>query len=197
MESPETKLHLHRAYSSNREMKLSIHKMYTYKTATSGCNSATLFPMVYPVRLYKDDQSIEKLTERLLARTLPKSEWTHEAHFAATTCLILKYPQFDLKSKLPRIIASYNIAIGGENTDFAGYHETLTQFNLALISQFVKNSRHPTLTETVNALLLNEIAKRDHPLQYYAKDVLYSKEARLAWREPHLKPWPPISNSGI
>ncbi len=34
------------------------------------------------------DEEIEFLGKRLLDRTLPKSEWTHRAHFAATLWLL-------------------------------------------------------------------------------------------------------------
>ena len=40
----------------------------------------------------------------LLARTLPRPEWTHEAHLAATTYLLLKRPDIDLDEELPGLI---------------------------------------------------------------------------------------------
>ena len=36
-------------------------------------------------RPFQSDAEIEKIGEGLVARTLPREEWTHEAHLAATT----------------------------------------------------------------------------------------------------------------
>ena len=37
----------------------------------------------FDVRLFSDDSTIRRVGEGLLARTLPRAEWTHEAHLAA------------------------------------------------------------------------------------------------------------------
>jgi len=39
----------------------------------------------FPVRHFLSDDSVAHVGEGLLARTLPRQEWTHEAHLAATT----------------------------------------------------------------------------------------------------------------
>ena len=55
----------------------------------------------YRPRLFTTDAEIEHIGEGLLARTLPRAEWTHEAHLAATTYLLLKRPDIDLDAELP------------------------------------------------------------------------------------------------
>ena len=46
----------------------------------------------HPVRLFDSDDAIRSLGERMLACTLPRAEWTHEAHLATCAWLILERP---------------------------------------------------------------------------------------------------------
>ena len=41
--------------------------------------------MEHEPRLFADDAAIRRIGEGLLARTLTRPEWTHEAHLAACT----------------------------------------------------------------------------------------------------------------
>ena len=52
----------------------------------------------YPVRHFLSDEAVAHVGEGLLARTLPREEWTHEAHLAATTYLVDIKRQFEDKS---------------------------------------------------------------------------------------------------
>src|SRR5215212_6139761 len=88
-------------------------------------------------RLFHTDDEIEHIGEGLLARTLPRGEWTHEAHLAATTYLLLKRPDVDLDKQLPDIIRRYNESVGGVNSDTEGYHETITRVFLRGVRLFL------------------------------------------------------------
>jgi hypothetical protein len=59
----------------------------------------------FPVRHFLSDDAVAHVGEGLLARTLPREEWTHEAHLAATAYLVLKHPEIDLDVELPGIIS--------------------------------------------------------------------------------------------
>ena len=39
----------------------------------------------FEIRLFTDDAAVVHVGEGLLARSLPREEWTHEAHLAACT----------------------------------------------------------------------------------------------------------------
>jgi hypothetical protein len=52
----------------------------------------------------------------LTARTLPKSQWTHSAHFAALR-LMDHGPNGDAENTLPGLIRAYNEATGTVNSD--------------------------------------------------------------------------------
>src|SRR5690349_16585252 len=107
-------------------------------------------------RLFASDAEIAHLGEGLVARTLRRDEWTHEAHLAATTYLLLKRPDIDLDAELPGLIRRFNESVGGVNSDSEGYHETITRVFLNGVRLFLAeaDSRAP-LHELVNELLLS------------------------------------------
>ena len=142
-------------------------------------------------RLFRTDAEIEHLGEGLLARTLPREEWTHEAHLAATTYLLLKRPDIDLDAELPGIIRSYNESVGGVNSDTEGYHETITRVFLHGVRLFLAEAG-PTapLHELVNELLLSPMGRRDWPLRFYSPARLFSVEARRDFVPPDIAALP-------
>jgi len=138
-------------------------------------------------RLFHSDAEIEHLGEGLLARTLPREEWTHEAHLGATTYLLLKRPDLDLDKQLPDIIRRYNESVGGVNSDSEGYHETITRVYLRGVRLFLAEAdpREP-LFELVNELLLSPMGRREWPLRFYSPQCLFSVDARREWVQPDL-----------
>ena len=145
----------------------------------------------YTPRLFHSDVEVEHLGEGLLARTLPRPEWTHEAHLAATTYLLLRRPDVDLDARLPEIIRGYNESVGGVNNDTEGYHETITRIFLHGVRLFLAEADlHEPLHELVNELLLSPMGRRDWPLRFYSRDRLFSVEARRSFVEPDLAALP-------
>lgn len=142
-------------------------------------------------RPFHADAEIEDLGEGLLARTLPRPEWTHEAHFAATTYLLLKRPDLDLDARLPDIIRRYNESVGGVNSDSEGYHETITRVFLRGVRLFLEEAdTREALHELVNELLLSPMGRRDWPLRFYTAEGLFSVEARRTFVEPDIAALP-------
>lgn len=142
----------------------------------------------HPIRLFASDAAVRRVGVGLLARTLPRSEWTHEAHLAACAWLALERPDIQLERDLPDIIRTYNVAVGGVNDDTQGYHETLTQLYISGVRAFLADQTPAALAETVNTLLGSPIALRDWPLRHYSRERLFSVTARRTWLEPDLQP---------
>lgn len=141
----------------------------------------------HPIRLFPDDAAVRHVGQGLLARMLPKAEWTHEAHLAACLWLLREKPDFVPERDMPETIRTYNVAAGGENTDSAGYHETLTQLYIKGVRAFNETLPDGTdLVDAVNALLQSEIGDRNWPLCFYSKERLFSMAARRGWVEPDL-----------
>jgi hypothetical protein len=145
----------------------------------------------YRPRAFTDDAAIERIGEGLLARTLPRADWTHEAHLAATTYLLVRRPDIDLDLELPGIIRRYNESVGGVNSDSEGYHETITRTFLHGVRLFLAEAdlRDP-LHELVNGLLLSPMGRRDWPLRFYSRELLFSVEARRTLVSPDLAALP-------
>jgi len=142
-------------------------------------------------RLFPDAAAIRRVGEGMLARTLPRPEWTHEAHLATTAWLILERPDIEPERDLPHLIRAYNESVGGVNSDTEGYHETITQVYVRAVRGFLARTDPALpLVEKVNALLRAEEGRRDWPLRFYSPEFLFSREARRGWVEPDLAALP-------
>jgi hypothetical protein len=138
-------------------------------------------------RLFTTDAEIIRLGEGLLACRLSREDWTHEAHLAATTYLVLRRPDIDLDVELPGIIRRFNESLGGVNSDTEGYHETITRSFLQGVRLFLEQGdTHAPLHRLVNELLLSPMGRRDWPLRFYSPERLFSVEARTAHVDPDL-----------
>lgn len=142
----------------------------------------------YSPRLFPDDASIIHVGEGLLACTLPRETWTHEAHLAACLWIVRNRPEIDAERDLRGIISSYNVAVGGVNDETQGYHETITQVYVAAVRAHLRDVGDTPLYKAVNALLLSPRGRRDLPLAHYSRKLLFSVEARLGFVEPDLRP---------
>jgi hypothetical protein len=142
-------------------------------------------------RLFPDDAAIQRIGEGLLARTLPRDDWTHEAHIAATTWLLRDRPDIDIDRDIAAIIASYNESVGGVNDAANGYHDTITRAFIAGVrAHFARRGAGESITECVNALLNAPAGRRDWPLHFYSRDLLFSFAAWRGFVPPDLAPFP-------
>ena len=141
-------------------------------------------------RLWPHDEAIRDTGTRFLLRTLPRAEWTHEAHIATTCWLILERADILPERELPDLIRRYNESVGGVNSDSEGYHETITQVFIRTLRVSLATSEGEGLAARVNAVLLAPQGRRDWPLRFYSRELLFSKTARLGWVEPDLAALP-------
>lgn len=145
----------------------------------------------YKPRLFGTDADVTHVGEGLLTRTLPRAEWTHEAHLAATSYLLLMRPDVDVDAELPQIIRSYNESLGGINDDTQGYHETITRVFLLGVRLFLgKADLAQAPHDLVNGLLLSPMGRRDWPLHFYSPALLFSSDARCEFVAPDLAALP-------
>ena len=145
----------------------------------------------YRPRLFASDADVAHVGEGLLARALPREEWTHEAHLAATTYLLVRHPEIDLDAELPGLIRGYNESVGGVNDDTQGYHDTITRVFLHGVRLFLAEADPKApLHELVNELLLSPMGRRDWPLRFYSRDHLLSAAARRAFVAPDMAALP-------
>jgi hypothetical protein len=140
---------------------------------------------------FVSDEEIAAIGAGLIARTLPKPEWTHAAHFAAALWLMRRRADISVERAMPAYIRAYNEATGVPNTESSGYHETITLASLrgarALLARFAPDE---PLHLICSALLASPLGRSDWLLDYWSKALLFSPEARRVWVAPDLQPLP-------
>ncbi|HEY0011223.1 MAG TPA: hypothetical protein VGB79_00045 [Allosphingosinicella sp.] len=146
--------------------------------------------MEHEPRPFATEDEIRRIGEGLLARTLPRAQWTHEAHLAATAWILIERPDIAPERDLPEIIARYNESVGGVNDATQGYHETITQVSIHAVRRALRQSEGEGLAVRVNALLQSPEGRRDWPLRFYSPERLFSQDARLRRVDPDLAPLP-------
>jgi hypothetical protein len=138
-------------------------------------------------RFFHSDAEVAHIGEGLVARTLPRTEWTHEAHLAATMHLLLGRPDIDIDKELSGLIRRYNESVGGVNSDTEGYHETISRVFLHGVRLFLAEAdRSKPLHELANELQLSPMGRRDWPLRFYSPELLFSIKARLEFLPPDI-----------
>lgn len=123
-------------------------------------------------------------------RTLPKAQWTHEAHLRVGLWHLLHYASPEALTLLRERIRQYNVVCGVANTEASGYHETITQFYVRVISHFLEEQDASQPVDQLAEALLGKWGDRNLPYVYYSKERLMSKEARQRWVEPDLAQLP-------
>jgi hypothetical protein len=140
---------------------------------------------------FTHDDEVAAIGVGLMDRTLPKSGWTHAAHFATALWLIRMRPDLTPSRDMPPLIRDYNEATGVANTDDGGYHETITQASLRAAADFLADLPEATpLFVACNALLASPLGKTDWLLSYWSKGRLFSVAARRRWMDPDLQALP-------
>jgi hypothetical protein len=135
------------------------------------------------------DTEIDCLARGLIDRSLPKSEWTHAAHFAAALWL-LKRGGLRAMSEMGPLIIAYNEATGVANTETSGYHETITLASLRAARSWLLNRPDAPLHLVLAELLATSLGRSDWLFTYWSKPLLFSVAARKAWVDPDLAPLP-------
>ncbi len=144
----------------------------------------------YSPRLFAGDHEIRALGEGLLACALPREAWTHEAHLGACLWLLSERPDIDIDAGIANIIRRFNESVGGVNDDHNGYHDSITRAYVAGVRLFLSETAETGLAARVNAMLLSDMGRRDWPLRFYSRELLFSVPARRGFVEPDLAPLP-------
>ena len=140
---------------------------------------------------FPTDAHFEALATRVLDRTLPHAEWTHEAHFAFALWMLRHRPDRSNPEAFRTIIVALNEAHGTPNTDTSGYHHTITIASLGAAG-FVLGLREADrpLAAALAELMVGPYGRSDWILAHWSREQLFSPEARREWCEPDLEPLP-------
>ena len=144
----------------------------------------------YSPRLFERDEEISAIGVGLLACALSREAWTHEAHLGACLWLLTERPDIDVDAEIGVIIRRFNESVGGVNDDRQGYHDSITRAYIAGVRLFLSQTAETGLAARVNGLLLSDVGRREWPLRFYSRELLFSVPARRGFVEPDLMPLP-------
>ena len=124
---------------------------------------------------------------------LPAAEFNHAGHVAVAAHAITHGP-VEALDRLRTAIRRFNESVGGENTDTAGYHETLTRLWILVVARVLADAAPATDFDAARIAVRDLGHRRDLFREYYSWDVVADRDARRAWVAPDLiGPFGPIS----
>ncbi len=136
---------------------------------------------------FPTDQEALALIRDFMAETLPKASFTHRAHLTVGLWFLDHHDEVEARRLVPEAIRRFNDRVGTVAKPRGGYHETITQFYLSMITAFRREWRgEASFAARANALY-QRLADRTLPLRYYSEELLWSAEARARWVEPDVR----------
>jgi hypothetical protein len=108
----------------------------------------------------------EELVDAFIACTLPKEEWTHQAHLRVGLWHLLRHDAEETVAMLRVRIQRYNLSRGTSNTDHSGYHETITRFYVRVIDQFLQTADRSKAIDRLAEELIDRCGEKDLPLRH-------------------------------
>ena len=120
--------------------------------------------------------------------TLPKPRWTHGAHLLTGACYVHALGERAAIDQMRTCVRRYNEAVGTQNTETSGYHETITIAWIKLLAGLLRRSQPIERADFVTLAVEHFSPQRDIFKRHYDFDLVSSIEARLQWVEPTLQP---------
>src|SRR5262249_41024195 len=120
--------------------------------------------------------------------TLPREEWTHEAHLVVALDIARRHRPQEGATRLRASIKRLNAAHGTPETETRGYHETITLAWFHLVRHFLE------VFDAARSLaaLVERLASKNALFEHYSRERLLSREARARWVAPDLRPLPAL-----
>ena len=130
-------------------------------------------------------------TDELIAAfgacTLPKADWTHQAHLRVGLWHVYRHGADEALARLREGIRRLNDSHGTANTDTGGYHETITRVFVLLMDRFLSEADRSRSLDNLTADFIGHYPSSDLPLRYYSRERLFSVQARRNWVEPDVE----------
>lgn len=106
----------------------------------------------------------------------PREAWTHEGASGVPGCSASVLASMSTPDR--GHVRRYNEGVGGVNDDGQGYHDSITRAYVAGVRLFLSETGETGLAARVNAMLLSDVGRRDWPLRFYSRELLFSVAAR-------------------
>lgn len=137
-------------------------------------------------RYYKNENEITSLLRSFEDATISRDAWKHAEHLVVA---LVYLDSNDLTTATDKMRSGLmNLLENGFKVDLTKempYHETLTVFWMRTVFAFSLMHEEKSLLEKAN--LLVETFDKDHPLEFYSRELLFSDNARGSFVEGDLK----------
>ena len=133
------------------------------------------------------EQEIDAFLAAFEAGTLAKERFTHAGHLLTGACFIHMLGEAKATNHMRLCVRRFNVAVGGQNTETSGYHETITIFWIKVLAALrEENSSLPRAT-FADLAVERYGNRRDLFRDFYNYDLVASTEARRTWIAPNLR----------
>jgi hypothetical protein len=132
----------------------------------------------------RPDAAVGALVRGFEGCTLPRSEWTHQAHLTVALWYLRTYTREEATDRIREGIRRFNLSQGNRT----GYHETITLAWVAVIVRFLAERDRGQPVSALVGELLERCGDKSFLLHFYSEDVLMSDQARRGWVPPDLRP---------
>lgn len=144
------------------------------------------------VELPVDEAGIDAFLGEFEGCVLPKARWSHAAHLLTGACYVHALGEAAALERMRARVRAYNVSVGGQNTETAGYHETVTRFWIgrlaALRRECAGMERARFVWAAVERFGSGGDGGKAELRRWYSFDVVGSREARAGWVAPDLRP---------
>lgn len=142
---------------------------------------------------FETEAAVDDFVRRFRECSLPKREWTHQAHLVVGLWHVLENPDNAL-DLLREGIRRYNEHTGTPNTDEGGYHETWTVFFVHALAAYAAHRTPQNRLSLLNGLPASRLADKMLTLVCYSRDRMMSVAARKSRIEPDVQPLEELRN---
>jgi hypothetical protein len=136
-----------------------------------------------PKRLFNGDDEVRVLVEDFEACAFHPSEFRHYQHLTVALWYLSHFTYDEaaerMKAGIRRLAATYGKM---------GYHETITEFWLRVVSNFLARGRVRDSIAVKANQLIARYDDKNLVSEHYSAELLGSAKAKEEWVEPDLKP---------
>ena len=138
------------------------------------------------LRKYKTDDEVYELLRSFEGATISREDWKHAEHLVVALCYLdtsdLDGATLKMKNGIFNLLRGFGVDLSTEMP----YHETITVFWMRTAYAYTLMNKNLSLAEKANGLC--GLYGKDHPLNFYSRELLFSDLARTEFVEPDLRP---------
>ena len=134
---------------------------------------------------YKTENELLEVVRKFEDGTISRDVWGHPEHLIVAFYYASNSDFETALAKMKRGIFNLLKAYKIDLTKNMPYHETLTQFWMRTVFDFIESNKINSNFETIKTM----IAKfdKDYPLKFYSREVLFSDKARKTFVDGDLR----------